>query len=158
MVHSPRFIHELRAAGRLGLFCRRILQRGVERQHFQIHDRLAFGLVHQLSRTHVWTSSLWQVTNFQHLLKEKSLTGFFIGTWRPLTASTWVSSASAKAGTTTITASREFVAFQKVHEFLYTKFCRNSWDYKTSELPTHLFNFSTAFIDLFAWIGNLIRL
>jgi len=27
------------------------------------------------------------------------------------------------------------------------------WDYKTSELPTHIFNFSTAFIDLFAWLG-----
>lgn len=27
------------------------------------------------------------------------------------------------------------------------------WDYKTSELPTYVVNFSTAFIDLFAWLG-----
>ena len=27
------------------------------------------------------------------------------------------------------------------------------WDYRASELPTYLFNTSTAFIDFFAWIG-----
>ncbi|CRL07879.1 CLUMA_CG020908, isoform A [Clunio marinus] len=27
------------------------------------------------------------------------------------------------------------------------------WDYKTSEFPTYTFNFSTMFIDFFAWIG-----
>lgn len=27
------------------------------------------------------------------------------------------------------------------------------WDYKTAELPGYMFNISTAFIDLFAWIG-----
>jgi len=27
------------------------------------------------------------------------------------------------------------------------------WDYKTAELPFYSFNFSTAFIDFFAWLG-----
>lgn len=32
------------------------------------------------------------------------------------------------------------------------------WDYKTSELGTYLFNYTTAFLDFFAWLGKFNKI